>query len=322
MKYRQLGRSGLQVSEIGLGTNNFGIHPGPTNYGSHMTSHAARDVIDAALDSGVNLIDTADVYSGGDSERYIGRALKGKRHKAVIATKFGGWWLSDRAGVGGSRQHIVTAVDRSLSRLRTDYIDLYQIHGPDSKTPIDETLRALDDLVRQGKVRYIGSSNFRGWQIVEADWAARVHRTEKFISSQSEYSLVERDIEQDVMSVCGRYGLGVLPFFPLAHGLLTGRYSRGESAPLDSRLGINRKAGERRLTESNFDLVDRITDWVEERGHTLLQLAFAWLLAHEEVSSVIAGASHPDQIYQNAEAVGWQLTPEEMSELELILESA
>ena len=322
MKYRQLGRSGLQVSEIGLGTNNFGIHPGPTNYGSQMTPQAARDVIDAALDFGVNLIDTADVYSGGDSERYIGRALRGKRHKAVIATKFGGWWLSDKAGVGGSRQHIVTAVDRSLSRLRTDYIDLYQIHGPDPKTPIDETLRALDDLVRQGKVRYIGSSNFRGWQIVEAHWAARMHSTEMFISSQSEYSLIERDLEKDVIPVCSRYGLGILPFFPLAHGLLTGRYSRGESAPLDSRLGKNRKAGERRLTESNFDLIDRITDWVEERGHTLLQLAFAWLLAHEDVSSVIAGASRPDQIHQNAASVDWQLTSEEMSELRLILESA
>ena len=170
MKYRRLGQSDLQVSEIGLGTNNFGVTPGPTNYGSQMTPQAAADVIDAALDAGVNLIDTANIYSAGDSERYIGRALEGKRHRAVIATKFGGWWLGGPPGVGGSREHIMSAVEGSLKRLRTDYIDLYQIHGPDPKTPIEETLGALDDLVGQGKVRYIGHSNFAAWQIVEAEW--------------------------------------------------------------------------------------------------------------------------------------------------------
>ena len=319
MKYRRVGQSDLQVSEVGLGTNNFGINPGPTNYGSQMTPQAAADVIDAALDAGVNLIDTANIYSAGDSERYIGRALEGKRHRAVIATKFGGWWLGGPPGVGGSREHIMSAVEGSLKRLRTDYIDLYQIHGPDPKTPIEETLGALDDLVGQGKVRYIGHSNFAAWQIVEAEWTARQSGGARFVSSQSEYSMLERDLEKDVIPVCRKYGFGILPFFPLAHGFLTGRYRRDESAPADSRLGINLKAGERRLTESNFDLIERLSTWVEERGLTLVELAFAWLLARPEVSSVIAGASRPEQIRQNATTVERRLTPGDMSELDRIM---
>ena len=321
MKYRRLGLSDLQVSEIGLGTNNFGITPGPTNYGSQMTPQAAAEVIDAALDAGVNLIDTANIYSAGDSERYIGLALRGKRQQAVIATKFGGWWLGGPPGVGGSREHIVSAVEGSLKRLRTDYIDLYQIHGPDPRTPIEETLAALDDLVGQGKVRYVGHSNFAAWQIVEAEWTVRHTGGVRFISSQSEYSMLERELEKDVIPVCGKYGLGILPFFPLAHGFLTGRYRRGETAPEGSRLGINLKAGERRLTESNFDMLERLSAWVGERGHTLVELAFAWLLARPEVSSVIAGASRPEQIRQNATTVEWRLTSEDMSDLDRIMDS-
>ena len=319
MKYRRLGQSDLEVSEIGLGTNNFGITPGPTNYGSQMSPESAAGVMDAALDVGVNLIDTADIYSAGDSERYIGRALKGKRHRAIIATKFGGWWLGGPTGAGGSRDYIMSAVEGSLERLQTDYIDLYQIHGPDPRTPIEETLGALDELVRQGKVRYIGHSNFAAWQIVEADWTARTSGGAQFVSSQSEYSMLERDLEKEVIPVCGKYNLGILPFFPLAHGFLTGRYRRGESVPGDSRLGINAKAGERRLTASNFDVIERLSAWVEERGITLVELAFAWLLACPEVSSVIAGASRPEQIFQNASTVQCLLTPEDMAELNTIL---
>ena len=322
MKYRRLGQSDLEVSEIGLGTNNFGSTPGPTNYGSQMTPEAAAEVIDAALDVGVNLIDTADIYCAGDSERYIGRALKGKRHQAIIATKFGGWWLGGPPGAGGSRDYIMSAVEGSLERLQTDYIDLYQIHGPDPRTPIDETLGALDELVRQGKVRHIGHSNFAAWQIVEADWTSRESGGARFVSSQSEYSMLERDLEEDVIPVCGKYGLGILPFFPLAHGFLTGRYRRGETAPSDSRLGINVKAGERRLTEANFSVIEGLSAWVDERGITLVELAFAWLLARPEVSSVIAGASRPEQIRQNAAAVKCRLSAEDMAELETILAGA
>ena len=322
MKYRRLGQSDLEVSEIGLGTNNFGSTPGPTNYGSQMTPEAAAEVIDAALDVGVNLIDTADIYSAGDSERYIGLALKGKRHQAIIATKFGGWWLGGPPGAGGSRDYIMSAVEGSLVRLQTDYIDLYQIHGPDPRTPIDETLGALDELVRQGKVRHIGHSNFAAWQIVEADWTSRESGGARFVSSQSEYSMLERDLEVDVIPVCGKYGLGILPFFPLAHGFLTGRYRRGEAAPSDSRLGINVKAGERRLTEANFNVIEGLSAWVEERGITLVELAFAWLLARPEVSSVIAGASRPEQVRQNSASVKRRLSAEDMAELETILAGA
>ena len=322
MKYRRLGQSDLEVSEIGLGTNNFGITPGPTNYGSQMTPEAAANVIDAAIDVGINLIDTADIYSAGDSERYIGRALKDKRHQALIATKFGGWWLGGPTGSGGSRDYIMSAVEGSLKRLQTDYIDLYQIHGPDPKTPIEETLGALDELVRQGKVRYIGHSNFAAWQIVEADWTARHMGCTQFVSSQSEYSMLERDLETDVIPVCGKYNLGILPFFPLAHGFLTGRYRRGKAAPADSRLGINVKAGERRLTETNFDVIERLSAWVVERDLTLVELAFAWLLVRPEVSSVIAGASRPEQVRQNAAAVQRQLTSGDMAELDGILAGA
>ena len=322
MKYRRLGQSNLEVSEIGLGTNNFGITPGPTNYGSQMTPEAAANVIDAAIDVGINLIDTADIYSAGDSERYIGRALKDKRHQALIATKFGGWWLGGPPNAGGSRDYIMSAVEGSLKRLQTDYIDLYQIHGPDPKTPIEETLGALDELVGQGKVRYIGHSNFAAWQIVEADWTARHMGCTQFVSSQSEYSMLERDLEKDVIPVCGKYNLGILPFFPLAHGFLTGRYRRGKAAPADSRLGINVKAGERRLTEANFDVIERLSAWVDERGLTLVALAFAWLLARPEVSSVIAGASRPEQVRQNAAAVDRRLTSTDMKELDGILAGA
>ena len=304
MRMRRLGNSGLKVSEVGLGCNNFGMR---------IDQDATRAVVDAALDAGVTLFDTADIYGGTKSEEFLGKALGKRRGDVVLATKFGMRIGDDDARKGGSRRWIMRAVEDSLKRLGTDWIDLYQFHAPDPDTPIDETLRALDDLVTQGKVRYIGNSNFTGWQIADADWTAA--GSTRFVSAQNQFSLLERKVEFEVLPACEHFGLGFLPFFPLASGLLSGKYRRGEKPPEGTRLAAWGSRGAAALSDRNFDRIEKLTAWAEERGHTLLDLAFAWLLGHEVVSSVIAGATSPEQVRTNAATAGWALTPEEVKEV-------
>jgi aryl-alcohol dehydrogenase-like predicted oxidoreductase len=309
MQYRHLGNSGLEVSEVGIGTNNFG---GRMNY------RQTQAVVHAALDQGINLLDTADIYSMGVSERYIGRALAGGlRHKAVIATKFGMKWADGPHGLGGSRKRVMDAVDGSLERLQTDYIDLYQMHRWDPATPIEETLRALDDLVKAGKVRYIGNSNYTAWQVVEAAWTSKTLGLAQFVSAQPEYSLLVRGPEAELLPACEKYGLGVLPYFPLAAGFLTGKYKRGTPPPPDTRLGkMPAPAAQRRLADPNFDTLEKLTKFAGDRGHTMHELAFAWLLGRKAVSSVIAGASTPEQVADNAKTVAWRMTADDMKALD------
>jgi len=304
MKMRRLGTSGLKVSEVGLGCNNFGMR---------IDQKATQAVVDAALDSGITLFDTADIYGGTKSEEFLGKALGKRRGDIVLATKFGMRIGDDDRRKGGSRRWIMRAVEDSLARLGTDWIDLYQFHAPDPDTPIDETLRALDDLVTQGKVRYIGNSNFSGWQIADADWTAA--GATRFVSAQNQFSLLERKVAFEVLPACEHFGLGFLPFFPLASGLLSGKYKRGEKPPEGTRLAAWGSRGAAALSDKNFDKVEKLTDWAHERGHTILELAFAWLLGHEVVSSVIAGATSAEQVKTNAAAAGWSLTPEEVKEV-------
>jgi len=304
MKTRRLGTSGLKVSEVGLGCNNFGMR---------IDQKATQDVVDAALDSGITLFDTADIYGGTKSEEFLGKALGKRRGDIVLATKFGMRIGDDERRKGGSRRWIMRAVEDSLKRLGTDWIDLYQFHQPDPDTPIDETLRALDDLVTQGKVRYIGNSNFTGWQIADADWTAAGGT--RFVSAQNLFSLLERKVEFEVLPACEHFGLGFLPFFPLASGLLSGKYKRGEKPPEGTRLAAWGSRGAAALSDRNFDKVEKLTGWAEARGHTVLDLAFAWLLGHEVVSSVIAGATSAEQVKTNAATAGWTLTPEDVKEV-------
>jgi aryl-alcohol dehydrogenase-like predicted oxidoreductase len=304
MRTRRLGSSGLKVSEVGLGCNNFGMR---------IDQQATQAVVDTAIDAGITLFDTADVYGGTQSEVFLGKALGKRRHEIVLATKFGMQVGDDKSRSGGSRRWMMRAVEDSLSRLGTDYIDLYQLHRYDPETPLDETLRALDDLVTQGKVRYIGNSNFTGWQIADADWTAA--GATRFVSAQNLFSLLERKVEHEVLPSCEHFGLGFLPFFPLASGLLSGKYKRGEKPPEGTRLAAWGSRGAAALSDKNFDKVEKLTAWAEERDHTILELAFAWLLGHEVVSSVIAGATSPEQVKTNAAAGDWRLTPEEVAEV-------
>jgi aryl-alcohol dehydrogenase-like predicted oxidoreductase len=307
MEYRNLGHSGLKVSEVGLGCNNFGMR---------IDQEATNAVVGAAIDAGINFFDTADVYGGqGKSEEMLGKALNGKRGQIVLATKFAMQMGQGPFKSGGSRRYIMSAVEDSLRRLGTDYIDLYQMHRPDPETPIEETLSALDDLVTQGKVRYIGNSNYAGWQIADADWTARTEHLTRFVSAQNQYSLLERKLEFEVTPACERFGLGVLPFFPLASGLLTGKYHRGEAPPEGTRLAAWGARGAQALNDKNFDKLEALSGWAEERGHTLLELAFAWLLGHPVVSSVIAGATKPEQVNANAATAAWKLTLQEVEEV-------
>lgn len=306
MEYRRLGSSGLKVSEVGLGCNNFGMR---------IDQEATHAVVGACLDAGITLFDTADVYGGSKSEVMLGEALKGKRGDVVLATKFAMPMGKGPDRRGGSRRYVMSAVEASLKRLGTDYIDLYQMHAPDADTPIEETLGALDDLVTQGKVRYIGNSNFTGWQIADADWTARDAHINRFVSAQNNYSLLERKVEFEVTPACERFGLGVLPYFPLASGLLTGKYRRGEAPGADTRLAAWGARGQAALNDKNFDKLEALSAYAEARGHDLLELAFAWLLGHGVVSSVIAGATRPEQVKANAAAADWKLTAEEVAEV-------
>ena len=304
MEFRRLGSSGLKVSEVGLGCNNFGMR---------IDQEATTAVVNACFDNGINFFDTADVYGGTKSEVMLGEALKGRRQDVVLATKFAMGAPPNQPS--GSRRYILTAVEDSLRRLNTDYIDLYQMHRPDPDTPIEETLSALDDLVTQGKVRYIGNSNYTGWQIADADWAAKTAHITRFVSAQNNYSLLERKVEFEVTPACERFGLGMLPFFPLASGLLTGKYKRGEAPPEGTRLSAMGARAAQALNDKNFDKLEAMSSWAEERGHDLLDLAFAWLLGHGVVSSVIAGATKPEQVKANAGGGNWKLTAAEVEEV-------
>lgn len=308
MQYRKLGTSGLDVSVIGLGTNNFG---------RRVDAAGTKAVLDSALEAGVNFIDTANAYGGGESEDFIGRAIEGKRDQYVIATKAALKVGDGPNQSGASRQHLFAEVEKSLKRLRTDHIDLYQIHVADPATPIEETLRALSQLVDQGKVRYAGCSNYASWQLCEAVWTARTRSLTSFVSVQPPYSMLDRGIESELVPFCQQYGVGILPYFPLANGLLTGKYRRGQGAPEGTRLAENDRG---MFTDANFDILEGLEAFAVSRDHTLLELAFAWLLANRAVSSVIAGATRPEQIVANAAAAGWELSPDEMEQIDTILE--
>jgi aryl-alcohol dehydrogenase-like predicted oxidoreductase len=308
MKFRNLGPSGLQVSLVGLGCNNFG---------GRCDLEATRKVIHKAFDLGITFFDTADTYGNkGGSETAMGQVLGDMRKDIVLASKFAN--PMDEAGRlrGGSRRYIMSAVEASLRRLKTDWLDLYQMHNMDPRTPIEETLRALDDLVRQGKVRYIGCSNYSGWRLVEALWTSRHHNLNAFVSCQDHYNLLERGIEKGVVPAMEKYGLGLLPFYPLASGMLTGKYIRGATLPAGTRLAGNKESANRWLTETNLAKVERLQAFAEERGHSLLELAFSWLAARPSVSSVIAGATRPEQLEGNARAADWVLSAEDLAEID------
>jgi aryl-alcohol dehydrogenase-like predicted oxidoreductase len=309
VEYRNLGSSGLKVSEVGLGGNTFGW------WEEEETSVA---VINHALDTGISFIDTADMYDRGRSEEFVGKAVKGRRSNVIIATKFGYAMGDDPNDKGGSRYHIMKAVDASLKRLQTDYIDFYQMHIPDLTTPIEETLRALDDLVRAGKVRYIGCSNFAAWQLCEALWTSRANKLESFVTVQTRYNVLERHIEAEMVPCCKAYGIGVIPWGPLAGGFLTGKYHQGEKAPPGIRLsGTDRLYGSV-LTDANWNRLAKMEAFASERGHTVGELAIAWLLSKPWVSTVIAGSRRVEQVSANIRAVEWKLTAQEAQEIETL----
>ena len=311
MRYRSLGNSGLVVSVVGLGCNNFG---------RRLDTDATRAVVDAAIEAGVTLLDTAESYGGGGrSEEILGEVLTGRRDQVVLATKFGGRGVDmgygPAAGAKGGRSYIMRAAEQSLRRLRTDYIDLYQLHAPDPATPIEETLTALGELVTQGKVRYIGHSNFSGWQLAEAASVARELGTAPFISAQNHWSLLERGSEAEVVPAAVHYGLGVLPYFPLANGLLTGKVRRGQPPPEGSRLAGRRDY----ITDQKLDKVEALIGWASEHSLTILDVAIGGLAALPGCSSVIAGATSGDQVKANAEAATWLPSAEKLTELDRIV---
>jgi aryl-alcohol dehydrogenase-like predicted oxidoreductase len=308
MQKRKLGAAGPEVSLVGLGTNNFG---------GRIGLDASRLVIDKALDLGVTLIDTADAYGNkGGSEEILGKVLGGRRKDIVLATKFG--LPMDGAGKqGASRRYMMQAVEASLRRLKTDWIDLYQVHRPDPQTPIEETLRALDDLKKAGKVRFIGCSNFSAAQIEDAQAVAARHSLTAFVSCQDEYSLLARGIEKDRVAAMRRHGLGLLPYFPLASGLLSGKYKSDAPPPVGSRLARSAQHTDV-LNARNWRIVDALGEFAHGRGHTLLELAMSWLASRPVVSSIIAGATKPEQVAANAAAVGWQLSAAELAEIDRI----
>lgn len=334
MEYRNVGRSGLLVSVVGLGCDNFGWRCDPDETAA---------IVRHAFDLGINLFDTADLYGPrGVSEQYLGKAVKGFRDDVIIATKFvGHLGLSPSPlHMGSSRRHIMNAVEASLRRLDTDYIDLYQLHFPHPGAPIDETLRALDDLIRQGKVRYVGTSNFTGWQIADATWTARTERLNRFVSAQNGYNMLDRQIEKDLVPACVEYGVGILAYFSLASGFLTGKYRPGETNPEGARLtsgepttanlvgvpdAIVRASNPEVLrwvtptsifTPENYEQLVKLEAFAEARGHSVLELAIAWLAARPALSSVLVGATRPEQVEQSARAAEWRLTDDEVTELD------
>lgn len=308
MEYRNLGNSGLKVSAIGLGCNNFGLK---------CDAEQTRAVVQRALDEGITLFDTADIYGNrGGSEELLGKALGKRRREVIVASKFG-MSMGDGAYLhGASRRYIMAAAEASLRRLNTDYIDLYQLHTPDLETPQAETLEALTDLVRAGKVRYLGCSNFAAWQLAEALGISRMRGLAAYISAQNEYSLLERQIERELIPACRHFGVGILPFFPLASGFLTGKYRRGAQPPPGTRMALMERIATRTLTAPNFDLLEKLEHFALERGHTLLELAIGWLVSEPQNSSVICGATSSEQVSENVKAGGWKLSAEERDALD------
>lgn len=309
MEYRQLGSAGVRVSVMGMGTNQFG---------GKVPQHAVNDIIDAAQDLGINLIDTADVYTNGRSEETLGLALRGRWDRFVLATKV---YFSTGDGTndqGASRYHIMNGVEASLRRLQTDHIDLYQIHRWDADTPIAETMRALDDLVRSGKVRYVGASAFAAWQLAKANLLAEFNHWSSFVTVQSHYHMLERSVEQEVIPYCQAHGVGFIPYFPLAGGFLTGKYERDQGAPAGSR-GETSRYVQQYMTDANYTKVEKLSAWAAGRDRSMVELAHAWLLAQPQVCSVISGLTKLSHLEQNVKAADWQLTPAEVGEVNAIL---
>jgi aryl-alcohol dehydrogenase-like predicted oxidoreductase len=304
---RPFGDSGLEVSVVGLGCNNFG---------RRIDLEATRAVVDAALDEGVTFFDTANSYGRGQSEEFLGEVLEGRRDQVTLATKFG-MDMGDGKGPRGSRDYILQAIEASLRRLRTDTVDVYWYHRPDGVTPIAETLEALDELIRRGSVRAIGASNFSAQQLEEADAVARERGLTRFTAVQNEYSLLVRDAERDVLPACERLGIGFVPFFPLASGLLTGKYRRGEAGPLGARLSDRDEIA----SDDQFDLLDALQRYADARDVSLVDVAIGALIARPVVSSVIAGATKPEQVRANAAAARWQPSDEDVAELKELLGS-
>lgn len=311
MEKRKLGNSGLEVSVVGLGANNFG---------QRIDLDATRRVVHKALDLGVTLIDTADSYGSGGSEDLLGQVLGERRKQVVLATKFGTATDGSRSLAGASRGYIMRAVEESLRRLRTDWIDLYQLHRSDPATPMEQTLRALDDLVRQGKVRHIGCSNLDAAQIDEAQRTAHGHGLTPFITAQDQYNLLERDIERGLVPRITAHGMGLLPYFPLAGGLLSGKFKRGAPMPPNTRMS-QRRYSDRFVNDRNWRLTEKLDAFARHRGRSLLELAFGWLLGQRAVASIPAGASTPEQVEQNVRAAGWKLSAEELAEVDRITRS-
>ncbi len=311
MEYRNLGRAGVKVSAIGIGCNQFG---------GKVDATGTKAIVQRALEEGINFFDTANVYGNpnGTSEEFLGAALEGQRDKVVLATK-GRFKMGEGPNdVGASRYHIMNAVEASLRRLRTDHIDLYQIHAWDESVPVAEMMRALDDLVRAGKIRYIGTSQFSAWQLAHCNTFAEMMGWEHFVTIQTHYNMFERDAERELLPYCAWSNVGILPYFPLAGGLLTGKYTRGEPPPAGSR-GEFSPYVKNRLTDANFDKLDKLRAFADSRGRTLHDLAFSWLLSHQQIPSVIAGATTPEQVSANAATVGWKLSDEELDEIKELL---
>ncbi len=309
MQYRFLGNTGVKVSVVGLGANNFG------DPNDEASSHL---VMDQALDLGVNFIDTANFYNMGKSEEIIGKWLKGRRDRVVLATKFEMDMDEGPNSGGASRYHMFNAVEDSLRRLQTDHIDLYQVHWHDPDTPIEETLRGLDDLVKQGKVRYFGTSNFSAMLLSETLWTSRFHNLNRSVSEQCYYNLLHRRVELEVVPYCAANGLSVIPYFPLESGLLTGKYTRNAPIPEGTRMASD-DFYRRSLTDENFDKVEKLSAFAEGRGHTVGELAITWLLTNPTVCSVISGATRPEQVVKNVKAADWVLTPEDLKAVDEIV---
>ena len=309
MTRRQLGDSGIQVSLAGLGCNNFG---------PRLDAAAAARVVHAALDQGIDFFDTSDSYGMGESERYLGAALKGRRERAVILTKFGSPADPDHPEWrGASPEHVRRAIEGSLRRLGTDYVDVYMQHYPDPETPIEATLEALSALVEEGKVRAIACSNFAGWQLADADWTSRTRGLARFVAVESHYNLLERSVEREVVPACRRFGLSLIPYFPLASGLLTGKYRRGQTPPEGTRLARFPRP-ERWLNDRNFAILEALERFATERGVSTTAVALGWLATRPGVCSVIAGATSPEQVAANVRGTAWEPDEEDLAELDRI----